>query len=404
MRQNQKYFPLFDAAGKLTGKFLIVSNMQVADPKHIIGGNQRVVRPRLEDARFFYDQDRKTRLEERVPRLAKVVYHNKLGTQLERTERVQLLAGKIARQLNADAAQAERAAWLAKADLLTGMVGEFPELQGVMGRYYALHDMEPDAVADAIDAHYRPRFAGDRLPEGGIACAVALADKLDAMAGLFSIGQQPTGDKDPFGLRRAALGVVRILVEGKLPLSIEKLAEAAFEPFKAKAQAELIQFIYDRYAGYLKDQGYSTLQIDSVLSMRTTSLAVVLQQLAAVKAFQALPEAESLAAANKRVANILKQAEAKGEIFKAGELKEPEELALHEAINKTNAAAKSLYEKGDYTGYLKSFAVLKAPVDTFFDKVMVMVEDKALRSSRLALLRDLRESMNRVADLSKLAA
>jgi len=403
MRQNQKYFPLFDSAGKLTGKFLIVSNMQVADPRHIVGGNQRVVRPRLEDARFFYDQDRKQRLEERIPLLAKVVYHNKLGSQLERVQRVKLLAGKIARVLNADALQAERAAELAKADLLTGMVGEFPELQGVMGRYYALHDKEPAAVADAIEAHYRPRFAGDRLPEGPIACAVALADKLDAIAGLFSIGQQPTGDKDPFGLRRAALGVVRILVENKLPLSIEKLAAAAFEPFKAKAAPELIQFVYDRFAGYLKELGFSALQIDSVLSMRPTSLSVVLQQLDAVKAFQGLPEAESLAAANKRVANILKQAEAKGEMFKAGELKEPEELALREAIAKTNAAAKSLYEKGDYTGYLKSFAVLKAPVDTFFDKVMVMVEDKALRSSRLALLRDLRESMNRVADLSKLA-
>jgi glycyl-tRNA synthetase beta chain len=403
MRQNQKYFPLFDAAGKLTGKFLIVSNMQVADPKHIIGGNQRVVRPRLEDARFFYDQDRKTRLEERVPLLAKVVYHNKLGSQLERTERVQLLAGKIARQLKADAALAERAAWLAKADLLTGMVGEFPELQGVMGRYYALHDKEPAAVAEAIDAHYRPRFAGDRLPEGGVACAVALADKLDAIAGLFSIGQQPTGDKDPFGLRRAALGVVRILVEGKLQLSIEKLAQAAFEPFKAKAEAELIQFTYDRYSGYLKDLGYSTLQIDSVLSMRPTSLAIVLDQLAAVKAFQALPEAESLAAANKRVANILKQAEAKGESFEAGELRDPEERALQDAIRAASDRARPLYEKGDYTGYLKSFAVLKAPVDSFFDKVMVMVEDKKLRSSRLALLRDLRESMNRVADLSKLS-
>jgi glycyl-tRNA synthetase beta chain len=403
MRQNQKYFPLFDAAGKLTGKFLIVSNMQVADPRHIVGGNQRVVRPRLEDARFFYVQDRKQRLEERIPLLAKVVYHNKLGSQLERVQRVKLLAGKIARVLGADALQAERAAELAKADLLTGMVGEFPELQGIMGRYYALHDQEPAAVADAIEAHYRPRFAGDKLPEGAIACAVALADKLDAIAGLFSIGQQPTGDKDPFGLRRAALGVVRILVENKLQLSLAKLAGEAFEPFKAKAVPEFIQFVYDRFAGYLKEIGFSTLQIDAVLSMNPTSLAIVLQQLEAVKAFQALPEAESLAAANKRIVNILKQAEAKGEVFKAGALKEPAELALQEAIAKTSAAARSLYEKGDYTGYLKSFAVLKAPVDTFFDKVMVMVEDQALRSSRLALLRDLRESMNRVADLSKLA-
>ncbi len=406
MRQNQKYFPLFDAVGKLTGRFLIVSNMKVADPRHIIGGNQRVVRPRLEDARFFYDQDRKQRLEERVPLLAKVVYHNKLGNQLERVERVQLLAGKIARQLKADDALAQRAAWLAKADLLTGMVGEFPELQGIMGRYYALHDKEPASVADAIEAHYRPRFAGDNLPEGPIACAVALADKLDAIAGLFSNGQQPTGDKDPFGLRRAALGVVRILVEHRLHLSLTALATAACEPFKGKALPELVQFVYDRFAGYLKEQGFSTLQIDSVLSMHPTSLAVVLQQLEAVKAFQALPEAESLAAANKRVANILKQAEAKSEVLvnvDLNALTDPAERALHDAIRGVSDKAKPLYEKGDYTGYLKSFAVLKAPVDTFFDKVMVMVDDEKVRRNRLALLRDLREAMNRVADLSKLA-
>jgi glycyl-tRNA synthetase beta chain len=406
MRQNQKYFPLFDSAGKLTGKFLIVSNMQVADPRHIIGGNQRVVRPRLEDARFFYNQDRKQRLEERIPLLAKVVYHNKLGSQLDRVQRVKLLAGKIARVLGADALQAERAAELAKADLLTGMVGEFPELQGIMGRYYALHDKEPAVVADAIEAHYRPRFSGDKLPEGPIACAVALADKLDAIAGLFSIGQQPTGDKDPFGLRRAALGVVRILVENKLQLSLAKLTEAALEPFKSKTAPELIQFVYDRFAGYLKEQGFSTLQIDSVLSMQPTSLAVVLQQLEAVKAFQALPEAESLAAANKRVANILKQAEAKGETPVNAELSaltDPAERALHDAIRAASDKARPLYEKGDYTGYLKSFAVLKVPVDTFFDKVMVMVDDEKVRRNRLALLRDLREAMNRVADISRLA-
>ncbi len=407
MRQNQKYFPLFDLAGKLLPKFLIVSNMRVVDARHIIGGNQRVVRPRLEDARFFYNQDRKTRLEERVPQLAKVVYHNKLGSQLERVQRVKLLAGKIARALGADVMQTERAAELAKADLLTGMVGEFPELQGIMGRYYALHDQEPAAVADAIEAHYRPRFAGDRLPEGPIACAVALADKLDAIAGLFSIGQQPTGDRDPFGLRRAALGVVRILVEHRLHLSLKELASAAVQPFKSQASAELIEFIYDRFAGYLKEQGFTTLQVDAVLSKGPVNLGVVPQQLEAVKAFQALPEAESLAAANKRVANILKQAQAKGEAPVNAELSaltEPAERALHEAIRAASEKAKPLYEKGDYTGYLKSFAVLKAPIDTFFDKVMVMVEDKKLRQSRLALLRDLREAMNRVADISKLAA
>jgi len=377
--------------------------MQVADPRHIVGGNQRVVRPRLEDARFFFEQDRKTRLEERVPQLAKVVYHNKLGTQLERVQRVKLLAGRIARQLGADPMLAERAAELAKADLLTGMVGEFPELQGVMGRYYALHDQEAAAVADAIEAHYRPRFSGDRLPEGDVACAVALADKMDAMAGMFSIGQQPTGDKDPFGLRRAALGAIRILVERKLYLSLKELIHAAFEPFAQKPHTALRDFLFDRFAGYLKEQGYSTLQVDAVVSKMPVNLGVVPLQLEAVKLFQALPEAESLAAANKRVANILRQAEAKGESFAAGELKEPAEKALREAIQSVSATAKALYEKGDYTGYLRSFAVLKAPVDTFFDKVMVMADDKALRASRLALLKDLRDAMNRVADLSKLA-
>ena len=396
MRQNQKYFPLFDRKEKLLPRFLIVSNMKVADPRHIIGGNERVVRPRLEDARFFYDQDRKTRLEARVPQLAKVVYHNKLGTQLERVQRIQLLAGKIARMLKADAAAAERAAWLSKADLLTGMVGEFPELQGVMGRYYALHDGEPGVVADAIEAHYRPRFAGDRLPEDPVACALALADKLDALAGMFGIGQQPTGEKDPFGLRRAALGVVRILVERKLPLSLHELVE----------RTDLQAFILERFAGYLREQGFSTLQVEAVLSQSPTRLDVVPQQLEAVKAFQALPEAESLAAANKRVANILKQAHAKGESFNKTErktFKEPAELALFTALELTTSNAVPLYERGDYTGYLKSFAVLKQPVDAFFDSVMVMAKEDDLRHNRLALLRDLRDAMNRIADISKLA-
>ncbi|HEV7476892.1 MAG TPA: glycine--tRNA ligase subunit beta, partial [Burkholderiales bacterium] len=406
MRQNQKYFPLFGAGGKLLPRFLIVSNMKVAEPRHIIGGNERVVRPRLEDARFFYNQDRKARLETRVPQLAKVVYHSKLGSQLERVQRIKLLAGGIARALKADPLIAERAAELCKADLLTGMVGEFPELQGIMGRYYALHDGEPAAVADAIESHYRPRFAGDRLPEGSIACAVALADKLDTLAGLFSIGEQPTGEKDPFGLRRAALGVIRIIVERKLPLPLNELASAAFEGHRAKASTDLIEFLFARFEGYLKEQGFSTLQVDSVLSQRPVQLGVVPQQLEAVKAFQALPEAESLAAANKRVANILRQAAEKGESFANAErsaLKEAAEIALFDALQKASGSANQLFERGDYAGYLKTFAVLKAPVDAFFDKVMVMAEQKALRRNRLALLADLRKAMNRVADISKLA-
>ena len=410
MRKNQKYFPLFNPTGKLLPKFLIVSNMRVADPKHIIDGNQRVVRPRLEDARFFFDRDRKTRLEERVPKLASVVYHAKLGSQLERVERLQLLAGRIARALGADPLLAERAAWLAKADLLTGMVGEFPELQGSIGRHYALHDREPTEVADAIEQHYRPRFAGDTLPEGPVAVAVALADKLDTLAGLFGIGQQPTGDKDPFGLRRAALGAVRILVENRLALDLHALVNDAFAGFGGKigvAHADLESFISERFAGYLRDQGYSTLEVDSVLCLNPTRLDIVPLQLAAVRAFHALPEGESLAAANKRVANILKQAAAKGESFRTADLKmleEPAERALFEALRTAAASANALFDRGDYTGYLKTFAVLKTPVDAFFDSVKVMVEHQALRRNRLALLADLREAMNRVADISRLAA
>ena len=406
MRQNQKYFPLFDAGGKLTNNFLIVSNMRVANSKNIVEGNQRVVRPRLADARFFFETDKKIKLADRVAQLGNVVYHNKLGSQLDRVERVRTLARIVAQKIGADAALADRAALLAKADLVTNMVGEFPELQGIMGRYYALADGEDPKVADAIEQHYRPRFAGDVLPEDNVAIAVALADKLDAIAGLFSIGQQPTGDKDPLGLRRAALGVVRILMDNKLQLSLHDLANAAFEPFTSHAPVELVQFINDRFTGYLKEQGYSTLQVDAVLSRNAFHPNLVLKQLEAVRAFQALPEAESLAAANKRIVNILKQAEAKGETPVDAELSaptEPAERALHEAIRSTSDTAKLLFEKGDYTGYLKSFSVLKGPVDTFFEKVMVMVEDDKIRRNRLALLRDLREAMNRVADLSKLA-
>lgn len=411
MRQNQKYFPLFDAGGKLMHHFLIVSNMALEDPSHVINGNQRVVRPRLEDARFFFDQDRLERLETRVPRLAKVVYHNKLGSQLDRVQRVQLLAGKIARLLQADAAQAERAAWLAKADLVTGMVGEFPELQGVMGRYYAQHDGEPAPVCDAIAAQYRPRFAGDELPDGAVSCALALADKLETLTGLFGIGQLPTGDRDPFALRRHALGVVRILIERDLPLQLDALIHDAFSVFAAdlklgNAHTDLETFIFERMRGYFADQNYSTQHIDAVLDLRPVGVHRIPQQLAAVRAFATLPEAESLAAANKRVGNILRQAEAKGEAGNNADaqlLREPAEKALHQALTRAAAEAVPLFERGDYTGYLKTFAVLKAPVDAFFDGVMVMAEDSALRKNRIALLADLRREMNRIADIAKLA-
>lgn len=411
MRTNQKYFPLFDAEGRLKNRFLIVSNMRLEDPKNVIEGNERVIRPRLADARFFFETDRKTRLADRVSRLASIVFHNRLGSQLDRTGRVRELAGIIAGKTGADRPLVDRAALLAKADLPTNMVGEFPELQGTMGRHYALADGEDPRVADAIEQHYRPRFAGDVLPASEIAMTLALADKLETLAGMFGIGQQPTGDRDPFALRRHALGVVRILVEGGLSLSLHDLVDCAYSVFPhgmtGSAQTDLQMFILDRFAGYLKDKGYTTLEVDSVLSMNPVRLDLVPRQLDAVKAFLALPESQSLAAANKRVANILKQAAAKGESFinaDAGQLREPAERALFDALRVTSQQAHSLFSRGDYTGYLKSFAVLKAPVDAFFDSVMVMAEEPGLRRNRLALLADLRTEMNRIADISKLAA
>ena len=408
MRKNQKYFPLFGADGRLLPRFLIVSNMQLDDPRHIIDGNQRVVRPRLEDARFFFDQDRKARLESRVPKLASVVYHAKIGSQLERVERVQLLAGNLARQLGADSLLAERAAWLAKADLITGMVGEFPELQGAMGRHYALHDGENAAVADAIDQHYRPRFAGDALPEGPVAMAVALADKFDTLAGLFGIGQQPTGDRDPYGLRRAALGIVRILVEHKLPLALDSIVTAAFAGFNGRigdATAELTRFVFERFAGYLKEQKYSTLEVDAVLCLRPMRLDLVPLQLQAVRAFLALPEAASLAAANKRIRNILhKSAPPAGTAFAEARLVEAAEAALYAEFRKVETQARLHLEAGRFVDALTSLAALKEPVDAFFDGVMVNAEDAQLRTNRLLLLQQLDRAMNRVADISRLAA
>jgi glycyl-tRNA synthetase beta chain len=411
MQLHQRYIPLRDReTGELLPHFLFVANLKAAGPAAVINGNERVLRARLADARFFYDQDRKTRLEARVPRLSSVVYHGKLGSQLERVERIQLLAGKIARRTGADFLQAERAAWLSKADLLTDMVGEFPELQGIMGRYYAVHDGERAEIAEAIGAHYRPRFAGDELPQGSVAIPVALADKLDALAGLFGIGQVPTGDRDPFGLRRAALGVVRILIERDLALSLDDLVNDAFAGYDsgiADARAELRRFMLERLSGHLKDRGYSTLEVDAVLSLNPVAINLVPRQLEAVRAFRKLPEAESLAAANKRVANILRQAAAKGESYAgAGSdaLREPAERALFEALQSATRQAVPLFDEGDYTGYLRTFAVLKNPVDAFFDSVMVMADDPEVRRSRLALLADLREKMNRIADLSRLAA
>ena len=406
MKLNQKYFPLFSKAGRLTNKFLIVSNMRLDDPRNIIEGNERVVQPRLADARFFFEMDKKTKLVDRIPKLANVVYHNKLGSQGARVERVRKLAAYIATLIGADAQQADRAALLAKADLATDMVGEFPELQGTMGRYYALHDGEGKIVADAIEQHYKPRFAGDRLPDSNVALAVALADKLETLAGLFSIDQIPTGDKDPFALRRHALGVLRMLIERDLPLTVKDLIAHALKPFattKPESADKLVEYIFDRLIGYLRDLGYTALEVDAVVSVRPPwgELPV---RLAAVRAFQKLPEAASLAAANKRIGNILKKSDAAAAVIDASRLVEPAEHALHAAV----VAARPVFDRfaaaADYSGALASLATLKTPVDAFFDSVMVNTEEPMLRANRLALLFDLHALMNKVADLSKLAA
>jgi glycyl-tRNA synthetase beta chain len=405
MKANQKYFPLLKD-GRLTNKFLVVSNIRPADPSAVIGGNERVVRPRLADAKFFFDQDRKKSLMDRIPGLAKVVYHNKLGTQGERVERVAALARAIGEKLGGEALanQADRAAVLAKADLLTDMVGEFPELQGIMGRYYALHDGESAEVADAIEDHYKPRFAGDELPRGDVGLCVALADKLQTLADMFGIGQLPTGDKDPFALRRHALGMIRMLIERDLPLELMWLFQAA-KLIDTKVVEQLSEFIYERLAGSLREQGYSALEVDAVVGLRPARLGDIPKRLAAVRAFAALPEAASLAAANKRVGNILKKAEgAVAAKVDPALLKEVAELALNQALGMVKPQADAAFERGDYTASLQALAALKAPVDDFFDAVMVNAEDAALRANRLGLLATLHQAMNRVADLSRLSA
>jgi len=415
MKANQKYFPLLDANGKLTNKFLIVSNIRPSDASLVIGGNERVVRPRLADAKFFFDQDRKKTLESRVEKLGSVVYHNKLGSQLQRTERIATLAGTIARLLNADKADAELAARLAKADLLTDMVGEFPELQGIMGRYYALHDGEDKVVSDAIEAHYHPRFAGDTLPQGAIACAVALADKLETVVGIYGIGQIPTGDKDPFGLRRHALGILRILVETPLDLPLPALIKTAAGNFpagllSATVAGDVEDFMLDRLRGYLRERDFEVSHIEAVLHILNGRMHEALPRLQGVRAFAALETAKDLAAANKRVQNIMRKnheelgADLAGAVVKPALLKEAAERDLHQAMQDIASFAQGYLNQGDYGQNLKVLVTLKPFIDDFFDKVMVMCEDKELRLNRAVLLQQLGKLMNQVADISRLAA
>ncbi|MCL2829555.1 MAG: glycine--tRNA ligase subunit beta [Betaproteobacteria bacterium] len=413
MQQNQKYFPLLNADGSLQNRFLIVSNMETADPRHIIAGNARVVRPRLADARFFFEQDRRQALSARVEKLSAVVYHNKLGTQRARVARLESLAGDIAARLGSDADAARRAALLAKADLTTDMVGEFPELQGIMGRYYARADGENPVVADAIEAHYKPRFAGDELPSGNIAAAVALADKLDVLTGFFGIGQIPTGDKDPFALRRAALGVLRILIETPLPLGLDALIAAAGAQFAPGVltpgfEETLFDFLLDRLRGYLRDAGHAPDAIEAVCAQRPARIDTIPAKLTALAAFSALDAAQALAAANKRIGNILKKTgEASASASNAPDvalLQEDAEKALFERLLHLSPLIRSHVENGAYAQALQGLATVRPEVDAFFDEVMVMTEEPLLRANRLNLLRALFEQLNAVADLSKLSA
>jgi glycyl-tRNA synthetase beta chain len=409
MKANQKYFPLLDDAGRLSNRFLIVSNINPQDPSAVVGGNERVVRPRLADAQFFYNQDRKRTLESRVEGLSKVVYHNQLGTQGDRMQRVCQIASAIGMQLggSALAEKAMLAARLAKTDLLTDMVGEFPELQGTMGGYYARHDGLPAEVAEAIEDHYKPRFAGDWLPTNDVGISVALADKLETLVGMFGTGNLPTGDKDPFALRRHALGVIRMLVEKDLPLPLADLlrnANPAFGALITDATVALADFMYDRLSGSLREQGYSAQEVDAVLALRPQRLGEVPKRLAAVRAFAALPESPALAAANKRIANILKKADDVDAHVSSVLLQEDAEKSLHAAMQTVLPTAQALFDAGDYTASLQVLAVLRAPVDAFFDGVMVNAEQLDVRLNRLGLLKTLHLAMNRVADLSKLAA
>jgi len=408
MKANQKYFPLLTSEGRLTNQFLVVSNISPADASAVIGGNERVVRPRLADAKFFFDQDRKKTLASRVEGLNKVVYHNKLGTQGERMARVRGIAKALGQALGGSdlALAADTAAQLAKTDLLTDMVGEFPELQGIMGGYYARHDGLSTDIAHAIEDHYRPRFAGDELPRNNVGLVVALADKLETLVGMFGIGNLPSGDKDPFALRRHALGIIRMLMDKDLALEWRSMLALAVPVFGDKItdpSEALTTFLFDRLAGSLREQGFSVQEVDAVLALHPARLGQVPKLLAAVRAFAALPESPALAAANKRIGNILKKADEVDAHVNPALLQETAEQDLHHAMQRLLPESEALFKAGDYTGSLQTLAALRSPVDAFFDDVMVNAEEMDVRLNRHGLLKCLHMAMNRVADLSRLA-
>ena len=404
MQQNQKYFPLLDASGKLMNRFLLVTNLQTEDPSHIISGNERVLRARLSDAEFFYKQDQKATLESRLPKLSQVVYHNKLGNQAERLNRLMSISGAIAKALGADAAVAERATRLSKADLVTEMVGEFPELQGTMGKYYARLDGESEEIANAIEQHYRPRFAGDELPEGKTATTAALADKLETLIGIWGIGLIPTGDKDPYALRRSALGILRMLMNSDL--SISEVLHAAYATFPAgklaeNTVAEVADFMQARLAVLLQND-YPQDIVAAVLAQQPDRLNDLTAKLQAVAAFKQLPEAAALAAANKRVQNLLKKADAELGAVNESLLQQAEEQALFAAAQALQPKIAAAVAGNDFQTALTELAAIKPQVDAFFDGVMVMADDAAVKQNRLNLLNQLAGQMNAVADISRL--
>ena len=415
MQTNQKYFALTDKQGKLRNRFLIVSNIETTKPDAIIHGNERVVRPRLSDARFFFTQDRKRPLASRVADLGKVVYHNQLGNQLDRTKRVQGIAIGIAKHLGADEKLADRAAEIAKTDLLTDMVGEFPELQGIMGNYYAKHDGEHPEVAAACSEHYMPRFAGDTLPQSQTGTILAIAYKLETLVGIWGVGLAPTGDKDPYALRRHALGICRLLLEKNLSLNLPELIELARAQFpqkevQEKAQvADIYAFIIDRLRAYLRDQSvagtsFTSAEIDAVLSQSPAQINDLIARLTALREFNALPQAAQLAAANKRISNILKKTTTAIPAACSSKLLQiPAESALYQALEAATPALDAAYKKRQFVELLKALVSLSEPIDQFFADVMVMDPNPELRDNRLALLQQLHQKMNLVADLGKLA-
>ena len=407
MKGDQKYFPIYDKDGKLLPHFIFVSNINPEDPTAIIEGNEKVVRPRLTDAEFFFKTDLKQKLVDRLPRLETVLFQQQLGTLKDKTDRIEQLAGEIAKQIGADEAKAKRAGLLSKCDLMTNMVFEFTDTQGVMGMHYARHDGEDEEVAVALNEQYMPRFAGDELPKSLVASAVALADKFDTLTGIFGIGQAPKGSADPFGLRRAALGALRIIVEKNLPLDLEDLVKKSAVLFGDKLTnknvvADVVDFMLGRFRAWYQDEGIAVDVIQAVLARRPTRPADFDARVRAVSHFRTLDSAEALAAANKRVSNILAKADAAiGEINLTACV-EPAEKALAEAVLALRTEVQPLIAQGDYTAVLDKLANLRAPVDSFFDNVMVNAEDPALRQNRLAILNTLQGLFLQVADISLL--